>query len=352
MLVVVCKMRWRTLRTGGSSQSSTERLAHTSTLCGHLVFVHGGIHGEDSLAEADFVYNTMTRRWKTLDLALQLYNHSATLIDDKLLIIASNETKGSNGNRTRDLRPRIPTFTIDLQNLEVEDLCTYSSLGSSLPPLLIAHMAGYFEAKREIVIIGRCRERDMPAGRANSPLDHFALDVETMIWRKLVTRGKAPSEYKGAATCVCAANKTLYAFISPYDDFEVAELYVMNYQTHAPVWSLLKAHGNAPLEMTSSSIDLIPGSQLLLFGDEQEEESDIVYKFDIATAVWSKGSFRNSGSLLGPNEFEMRGRFEARSLHTSVSTGEKLLYFGGIGLIEEEPIPLNRVLELDLRQLP
>lgn len=81
-------MKWRRLRTRGSLRSGEERIGHSSTLCGHLVFVHGGgCSGTLTPTICDFVFNTKRRHWKRLEIALELKKHSATLVDDKLFVI-------------------------------------------------------------------------------------------------------------------------------------------------------------------------------------------------------------------------------------------------------------------------
>ena len=91
-------MKWSSFRTQGSNRIGVERVGHSSTLCGHLVFVHGG--GRSSTltpAFNDLVFNTKTKRWKTLDCALEIYHHSASLVDDKLIFIGGKPSFMMNG---------------------------------------------------------------------------------------------------------------------------------------------------------------------------------------------------------------------------------------------------------------
>ena len=64
-------------------------MAHSATLCGHLVYVNGGGYVITCFgyAQNDLVFNTKTRRWQSLDVAINLRDHSTTLVGDKLLII-------------------------------------------------------------------------------------------------------------------------------------------------------------------------------------------------------------------------------------------------------------------------
>lgn len=64
-------------------------MAHSSTLCGHLVFVNGGgiMMTCFYYAQNDLVFNTKTRVWQTLDVAINLRDHSTTLVGDKLFVI-------------------------------------------------------------------------------------------------------------------------------------------------------------------------------------------------------------------------------------------------------------------------
>lgn len=73
-------------------------MAHSATLCGHLVFVNGGGYVITcfSYAQNGLVFNTKTTHWKTLNVAIKLKDHSTPfdhfLGGDNLLIIGGKMT--------------------------------------------------------------------------------------------------------------------------------------------------------------------------------------------------------------------------------------------------------------------
>lgn len=236
-------------------------------------------------------------------------------------------------------------YTINLPLLELEELQTHCILGSDGPPQTSSHLAGFFEAKREIVIVGRSKE---DYGREN-PHDHpphqYALSVDSMTWRKLDAQGRAPAEYFPNATCMFEREQTMYVYSSLREDDAVGELYIMDYKGRNPVWSLVATHGKVPTELSGSCLDMLPNRSLLLFGGYfAGGESDNAYKYDVSTAVWTKAA--KERARLGQYDFEVKGKFRPRMDHTSVCIGGQIWYFGGG---KDNKVFLSDVLVLDLQ---
>lgn len=245
-----------------------------------------------------------------------------------------------------DVLPML-VYMVDLNDLVVKELSTYSTtLGINKPAHMYLHIAEFFEAKREIVIIGRSMESHRSAEPYSFPSQQYALAVDSMCWRKLDAKGRAPREVFPGASCLFEEQQTMYVYSSLHEDDFVGELYMLHYRERGPVWSLVDTHGIVPRELTNSCLDLLPGGSLLLFGGYlARTESDQLYKYDVSTGVWSKGT--EGGKPLGPYEFQVRGKFRRKADHTSVRTGTKIWYIGGG---KSSGVALSRVLLLDVTE--
>ena len=254
-------------------------------------------------------------------------------------------------SRRWDLMPT-RVFALDLQLSALEELQTYATTGSTIPPRMKSHLAEFFEAKREVVILGRTVEELMES-LYDSPPHLYALSVDTLTWRKLKAKGRAPSSYFDGESCLLAKKQTMYVYTVMHEENFFCRLYMLTYDRATPVWSLVKTSGNVPTQLTSSCMDLMPDRGLLLFGGDFQgpEEPSQIYKYNISTAVWTKAKSVNNGSVLGPNDFRLEGKVSNnKSSHRSVCTGDEVLYFGGGGNSRGVEYELREVLLLSLRK--
>ena len=243
-------------------------------------------------------------------------------------------------------------FALDLQLSTLEELQTYATTGSTIPYRMKSHLAEFFEAKREVVILGRTVEEQRESSY-DSPPHLYALSVDSLTWRKLKAKGRAPSSYYEGESCLLAKKETMYVYtVMHEEDNFFCRLYMLTYERTAPVWSLVNTSGNIPTHLTSSCMDLMPDGGLLLFGGDfqRREEASQIYKYDISTAAWTKAKSINNGSVLGTNEFWLEGKVSNNKLrHRSVCSRDEVWYFGGGAKSRAVEYELGEVLLLSLR---
>ena len=210
------------------------------------------------------------------------------------------------------------------------------------------HLAEFFEAKREVVILGRTVE-ELMAGSYGSPPHLYALSVDSLTWRKLIAKGRAPSSYCGGDSCLLAKKETMYVYTVMHEQNFFCRLYMLTYELTTPVWSLVNTSGNVPTHLRNSCMDLIPEGGFLLFGGDflTPEVPSRIYRYKTSTAVWTRAKCINNRSVLGPNEFWLEGKLRYRTRHTSVCTGDEVWYFGGNG---KSSVILSEVILLSLRK--
>ena len=251
-----------------------------------------------------------------------------------------------------DLMP-MKVCALDLQLSTLEELQTYATTGSTIPPRMKSHLAEFFEAKREVVILGRTFEELMESSY-DSPPHIYALSVDTLTWRKLKAKGRAPSSYFDGESCLLAKKQTMYVYtVMHEEDNFFCRLYMLVYDRATPVWSLVNTSRSVPSQLTSSCMDLMPDGGLLLFGGDfqQREEPSQIYKYDVSTAMWTKAKSVKNGSVLDSNEFWLEGKVSNNKLgHRSVCTGDEVWYFGGGGNSRAVKYELSEVLLLSLRK--
>ena len=98
-----------------------------------------------------------------------------------------------------DLTPT-KVSALDFQLSALEELQTYQTSGSMIPPRMTRHLAEFVEAKREVVILGRTL-KEPRENRFDSPPNIYALSVDKLTWRKLNAKGRAPSSYLEGKSC-------------------------------------------------------------------------------------------------------------------------------------------------------
>ena len=247
-----------------------------------------------------------------------------------------------------DLMP-MRVFALDMQLSALDELQTYATTGSTIPPRMTTHLAEFFEAKREVVTLGRTLE-EVTENLFNSPPHLYALSVDSLTWRKLKAKGRAPSSYFGGDSCL-AKKEMMYVYTIMREEICFCRLYILTYELTTPVWSIVKTSGNVPTQLTSSCMDLTTDGSLILYGGnfQRPEEPSQIYKYNTSTAGWTRANCIDDGSVLGPNEFRLEGKLQHRTGQRSVCTGDEVWYFGGGGNSRAVEYELSEVLLLSLR---
>lgn len=227
----------------------------------------------------------------------------------------------------------IPSATIERQK-------TYSRVGEAMPMNTRKHIAEYFESKREIVVQGG--RPSQIENRYDNQL--YALSVDKLVWRKLLSRGKGPQNTQSShMSCLDAAKDRMFVFAALTRDDTVAKLYDFDYSRAIPYWTLVKTKGNIPDGIYGGSMDLVNGDTLIVFGGViREIYIRDLYKLDLQSSVWTRILHNPTETTTAKVSVTGTPPLE-QARHDSVAFDRKILYFGG----DPQPrVSIKTVLEL------
>ena len=189
---------------------------------------------------------------------------------------------------------------------------------------------------REIIVFGG------RVGQA-TPLDGIhSLDVDSMKWRPLRTKGERPPAQTNHETC---SRQDIMFVLCNFDSPPRSELYLLDYTGEVPYWSILKKEGRLPRGMYGGAMNLV-GSKLIHFGGYRAAVStNHLFVYDLYTGRWSEGFFSDS-NLYGSgvdDAFDVQGPIvPAYGRHVGVYMNNKIRYFSG------ERVLLPDIIELEL----
>ena len=175
-------------------------------------------------------------------------------------------------------------------------------------------------------------------------LDQFyALDVDSMEWRRLQSKGQNPGRQSSHSSCL--QGERMFVFCN-YNDPALSNIFVCDYSGTMPHWSCLKTRGNTPPGLYPAALNLM-GNRLILFGGcLRGAYAQSLYVFDIPSGVWSAGTYNVHKARKTFRFLVVDPKTSHVGRHHGFYCNGKILYFGGIEdekdvLFELEVVSLN-----------
>ena len=324
---------WRVRESRASRQGFERfvRTAQTATLVGHLVFVWGGIRGEDAHPTTHvFIFNSVSNAWKAMPVhsssnggAFQLlFSHTATLVDDSIFFIGG--VAGEEEENSPDV------FILDLLTMKLSRTVT---LGQPKQLHIAYHTADLLPESDEIIVLAG--ELEQAANSSFLPNPLFAFHAKTNKWRCLRWQGKFPPPRANHASCFVTLK--LYIFGGFTRELGVLnDLHILDFASNPPTFSQPNV-GWEPLARYGTALVNMQG-RLFLFGGKGSAQvhtmetrlNDLLY-FDLAKESW-----------INVASWKFEHRPSPRSNHRALAFQNRILIFGGTH------IPLNQLLEITL----
>ena len=252
--------QWQRVRPANSLRNEY-RYGSRATLVGHLLFLIGDTYPESSGRIAD-VLDTNKMQWTpslvslnlVLDGTLVLLMHSATLVDDKVLIFGVS--RGENLG-LRDL------FAIDIG---LREMSIVPTRGQN-PGFTWEHSADFYEKDRRVYFFG-----GIDKSAATAAYDTLrVLQVDDMQWENVQVKGERPPGMFRHSSCI--DNATLFIIGGLIFNQQIAmadcsTLYLMRLYARHPyyTWETVSVNGSSPGMRSGSSVVALGSGKIMLFG--------------------------------------------------------------------------------------
>ena len=243
-----------------------------------------------------------------------LYNHTATLIDDRIIVLGGTRT-GTWPNSLEAIE-----FDIVLETFQV--LQTYAT-----PHTLTGHSAVFAEWRREIITFGGFK-----TSLALLCKHVHSFDVDTKTWYRLQQKGQLPQTRYGHNAVILGhmmyihdgnAGAGFMSNIGVTERLKVADLSL----PRCIIWSSVRNATEGPLINLQRCINALNG-RLFIISTSYESHDVAVYSFHPSLCKWSKAL---------EDETTRAQRPDAHSrLYSSIETHNGILYFAGDKIFHAE----------------
>lgn len=292
-------------------------MLHTSTLIGRKVYVIGGyetLHLDYHLESQHCLLSLdlQTYEWKILeskvDMTEIVTSHSATLVDDRILLL---------GGFNRGESKPFGYFPIRWFDPVMNTVKKETGWGA-VPTSRFGHVAGFFESRRQVLIHGGMEKYDRLA-------DLYALNVDTMEFLFIKCTGRAPPPQHSHFACM--HRDTMFMFCN-YGNANVFELWLLEYKGFKPQWSLTDKTGEIPKGVEAGSMTYYYGKLIVFGGTVGFYETRDLHVFDLNRQVWTNVT---AGSLDARNGISRRIGPAPLPVteHTGILVDSKIVFLGG-----------------------
>ena len=301
------RLAWEQLETRGllTTKVSSTVASFSANLVGSKLVVAGPVRPYATRRTCSvFLLDVRLMKWTWKDIAggPMLCQHSAVLLDDKIL---------SYGGLYPDTFDQVWALDTCLFKFSRKGVRGRSPVPRRL------HIAEFIERRKEMVVFGG-------KTRYHSPLnDLCVLDCEDFTWHFPRVTGQLPKKrFEHASTVV---DTTLYVYGGCSRKHVLGDLHVIRCETGFYHWSSPRTYGIKPRKVSGASLSFVDG-RILLYGGRSSHAQSRLAILDLAKKRWYADSGEHSGDYI------VTGERIANAQHSAVVVHEKVVVLGGTGM--------------------
>ena len=262
------KFIWRKVVPKGNIETK-DRFGARPVLIGHKIYFFGGRRQRTSGGTGDILdtnLNQWTRIGTITEINLRLCTHSATLVDDKVLLLGPLKPVGH-----VDIMPGL--FQFD----PLSSFISGVACRGEIPEWTIDHSAEFYEEGRIVFVLGGISQY-LPLRLSDSLR---ALHVDDMRWELLAPKGQRPPKLYRA--CSCIVQHTLFVVggrtlsqnhnVRTFVPCDVLYLLPLRVSLSGYCWHQVQTRGSVPKPMGGAAMARLGDGRNVFFGGHEARGS-------------------------------------------------------------------------------
>ena len=304
--------------TRAESESVVSRL--TTTLVGNRVVVIGQLgeweNGRNHCRVCSVDLQKAEWTW-VQTYGPHLEGHIAVLADDRVFI--------HGGKDTNNLLSDTDVWSVDLSLMELH---RHETFGKQ-PTRRKGHTGVFVEENRHVVLFGG--HHTTLHGEIYDEL--WVMNVDTMIWRRPIVKGRPPSARFGHAACL--VNTHMFVYGGCAEDSLYRDCHVLHCKGQHYRWSRIRVKGLKPSRLLNCTLSFLSGKLFVFGGSESARVSQktarrSLFCLDLGTYKWHRIRDVIVSDDGAPAEYTVTGKINATHSHSALTFADSILIIGGI----------------------